>query len=84
MKLVLARASNDANWQHKTLHKALDGFVCEDCIEKREPNTPLHRNFWSVGHQIATEILKLQNMLNNSRHWFCQSCEDTIEKMENG
>lgn len=62
--------------QHRQLHWALDVVLCEGRFDDLEVGTDLHRRYWTLGHQIATEILKHQDILNIQQVWFANDYDD--------
>ena len=80
--LNLALSSNNRKWQHDTLHKALDVLLCEGKFESIPFNDPLHRQYWELGHSVASEILKHQDYVNIQSYWFSDDYESAKEELK--
>lgn len=64
---------------HEWLHYALDVILCEGRIRELRPGTDFHRQYWWLGHRIATEIIKQQDELNISNFWLSESYEQALQ-----
>ena len=74
--LDLALKESSPSAQHQALHKALDVLLNEGKFFELSVDDSLHQRYWELGHQIATEILKYQQLLNIDQVWFAKNYID--------
>lgn len=65
----------------RELHYALDVLLCEGRYWEVPETDPLHRRYWELGHAIAADIRRIQN-LNIDSFWFADSYEDARQLMK--
>lgn len=63
------------------LHKALDVLLCEGRFESIPIASQLHRRYWELGHRVATEILRHQELLNIQGYWFAENYENAKRQL---
>lgn len=64
----------------RELHYALDVLLSEGRYREVPETASLHRRYWELGHAIATDIRRVQN-LNIDRFWFADSYEEALQLM---
>jgi len=69
--------------QLKLLHWALDVVLCGGEFRQLESGTDLHRQYWELGHRIASEIVKHQEYLNIDQIWFEPDYEAALTRLNN-
>ena len=60
---------SSGNQRHRLLHWALDVVLHGGRFNELERGTDFHQQYWELGHQIASEMLKGQDRLNISGVW---------------